>query len=93
MPANKLAESKRVAGEVGDGGQRSDGGSRWQVSIFGFIISCFFILHIFVFQRALFGVYAHFRFLYSIFINICYDPTTGYQHTMLGPKGLGVQMN
>ena len=56
----------------------------------------FFILHIFVFQRALFGVYAHFRFSYSIFINIfteCYDPTTGYQHTMLGPKGLWVQMN
>ena len=55
----------------------------------------FFILHIFVFQRALFGVYAHFRFLYSIFINIfteC-EPTTGYQHTMLGPKGLWVQMN
>ena len=101
MPANKLAESKRVAGEVGDGGQRSGRrtsavrGQREPLASF-YLFICyfmFFILHIFVCQRALFGVYAHFRFLYSIFINICYDPTTGYQHTMLGPKGLGVQMN
>ena len=104
MPANKLAESKRVAGEVGDGGQRSGRrtsavrGQREPLASF-YLFICYlmyFILHIFVFQRALFGVYAHFRFLYSIFINIfteCYDPTAGYQHTMLGPKGLWVQMN
>ena len=73
-------------------------GQREPLASFYFFICyfMFFILHNFVFQRALFGVYAHFRFLYSIFINIfteCYDPTTGYQHTMLGPKGLWVQMN
>ena len=63
---------------------------------FYLLFHVFYTPHFFLFQRALFGVYAHFRFLYSIFINIfteCYDPTTGYQHTMLGPKGLWVQMN
>ena len=100
MPANKLAESKRVAGEVGGGGQaklcsQGPAGAVGKFLFFYMLFHVFFILHIFVFQRALFGVYAHFRFLYSIFINIfteCYDPTAGNQHTMLGPKGLLVKM-